>query len=63
MKKEVATVGDVKFPIGVKLAIIIGFIVLVSLGAVTILNSHFVGQDVKSQRKIKIFQSTQVMLA
>ncbi len=47
MKKEVATVGDVKFPIGVKLAIIIGFIVLVSLGAVTILNSHFVGQDVK----------------
>ena len=38
---------QVKFPIGIKLAIIIGFIVLVSLGSVTILNSHFVGQDVK----------------
>ena len=38
---------QVKFPIGVKLAIIIGFIVLVSLGSVTFLNSHFVGQDVK----------------
>ncbi len=37
----------VKFPIGVKLAIIIGFIVLVSLGAVTFLNSHFTGEDVK----------------
>ena len=38
---------QVKFPIGVKLAIIIGLIVLVSLGSVTFLNSHFVGQDVK----------------
>lgn len=37
----------VKFPIGVKLALIIGFIVLVSLGTVTYLNSHFVGEDVK----------------
>ena len=37
----------VKFPIGVKLAVIIGFIVLVSLGTVTYLNSHFVGEDVK----------------
>ena len=38
---------QVTFPIGVKLAIIIGFIVLVSLGLVTILNSHFIGQDVQ----------------
>ncbi len=38
---------QVKFPIGVKLAIIIGFIVLVSLGLVTFLNSHFIGQDVQ----------------
>lgn len=37
----------VKFPLGVKLAIIIGTIVLVSLGCVTFLNSHFIGQDVK----------------
>ena len=37
----------VKFPIGVKLALIIGFIVLISLGTVTYLNSHFVGEDVK----------------
>lgn len=38
---------QVKFPLGVKLAVIIGIIVLVSLGCVTILNSHFVGQDVR----------------
>lgn len=38
---------QVKFPLGVKLAVIIGLIVLVSLGCVTILNSHFVGQDVR----------------
>lgn len=38
---------QVKFPLGVKLAIIIGTIVLVSLGCVTFLNSHFIGQDVK----------------
>ena len=38
---------QVTFPIGVKLAIIIGFIVLVSLGSVTVLNSHFIGQDVQ----------------
>ena len=35
------------FPIGVKLAIIIGFIVLVSLSSVTFLNSYFVSQDVR----------------
>ncbi len=35
------------FPLGVKLAIIIGLIVLVSLGSVTILNSYFVSQDVR----------------
>lgn len=38
---------QVTFPIGVKLAIIIGFIVLVSLGSVTVLNSHFIGEDVQ----------------
>ncbi len=35
------------FPIGVKLAIIIGVIVLASLGTVTYLNSYFVSQDVR----------------
>ncbi len=35
------------FPIGVKLALIIGFIVLASLGTVTFLNSYFVSEDVK----------------
>ncbi len=35
------------FPIGVKLALIIGFIVLVSLGTVTFLNSYFVSEDVR----------------
>lgn len=39
--------AQVKFPLGVELAIIIGTIVLVSLGCVTFLNSHFIGQDVK----------------
>lgn len=39
--------AQVKFPLGVKLAIIIGTIVLISLGCVTFLNSHFIGQDVK----------------
>ena len=37
----------VKFPLGLKLAIIIGLIVLVSLMSVTFLNSYFVGEDVK----------------
>lgn len=37
----------VKFPLGVKLALIIGLIVLISLGTVTILNSHFIGKDVR----------------
>ena len=35
------------FPIGVKLALIIAFIVLASLGSVTFLNSYFVSQDVR----------------
>ena len=50
MKKsslQLGSVAQVKFPIGVKLAIIIGFIVLLSLGTVTVLNSHFTGEDVK----------------
>ena len=37
----------VKVPLGVKLAAIIGIIVLVSLGCVTVLNSYFIGQDVQ----------------
>ena len=37
----------VRFPLGVKLAFIIGFIVLVSLGLVTYLNSYFIGKDVR----------------
>ncbi|MGP1496714.1 MAG: adenylate/guanylate cyclase domain-containing protein [Treponema sp.] len=44
---QLGSVAQVKFPIGVKLAIIIGFIVLLSLGTVTVLNSHFTGEDVK----------------
>ena len=51
MKEESSTnqpkTYSVKFPIGVKLALIIGIIVLISLGSVTYLNSHFVGEDVK----------------
>lgn len=39
--------AQVKFPLGVKLAIIIGAIVLLSLGCVTFLNSHFIAQDVQ----------------
>ena len=39
--------GAVRFPIGIKLALIIGIVVLVSLGTVTVLNSYFIGQDVK----------------
>lgn len=46
-KKHTDIQAQVKFPLGVKLAIIIGTIVLVSLGCVTFLNSHFIGQDVK----------------
>ncbi len=46
-KKKTNLQAQVKFPLGVKLAIIIGAIVLVSLGCVTFLNSHFIGQDVQ----------------
>lgn len=35
------------FPLGVKLSIIIGFIVLTSLGTVTLLNSFFISKDIK----------------
>ncbi|MCM1321950.1 MAG: adenylate/guanylate cyclase domain-containing protein [Bacteroides sp.] len=35
------------FPIGVKLAIIIGGVVLISLGSVTFLSSYLMGQDVR----------------
>lgn len=47
MKKVGTGGGRLGFPIGVKLALIIGFIVLVSLGAVTLLNSYFVSRDVR----------------
>ena len=40
-------VKKVKFPLGVKLAIIIGLVVLISLGMVTFLNSYFSGRDVR----------------
>lgn len=46
VKKNVSGV-TVKVPIGVKLASVIGILVLASLGTVTVLNSHFIGQDVK----------------
>ena len=47
-KKEEREIKNQKnFPIGVKLALIIGFIVLASLGTVTFLNSYFVSQDVR----------------
>lgn len=45
--KRVSKKVKVRFPLGGKLAIIIGLIVLISLGTVTILNSYFVGQDVQ----------------
>ncbi len=42
------TEDDLKlFPLGVKLALIIGFIVLLSLSAVTFLTSFFISKDVK----------------
>ncbi len=44
-KSEVNKVRQ--FPLGVKLAIIIGCIVLISLGTVTFLNSYFVSRDVR----------------
>ncbi|MDE5898548.1 MAG: adenylate/guanylate cyclase domain-containing protein, partial [Treponemataceae bacterium] len=37
----------IRFPIGAKLAVIIGLVVLISLGTVTILNSYFIGEDVR----------------
>ena len=51
--KKIAKNSEIKnkkernFPIGVKLALIIGFIVLASLGTVTFLNSYFVSEDVR----------------
>ncbi len=47
LKKKNSVKSHVKFPLGVKLSLIIGIIVLVSLGSVTFLNSHFIGQDVR----------------
>ncbi|MBQ9494403.1 MAG: adenylate/guanylate cyclase domain-containing protein [Treponema sp.] len=47
MSKKVRDSNHVRFPLGVKLALIIGVLVLVSLGTVTLLNSYFVGQDVR----------------
>ena len=47
-KNKAVSAYVVKFPIGLKLALIIGFIVLISLGSITFLNSHFVGENVVS---------------
>ena len=44
---EIKNKKERNFPIGVKLALIIGFIVLASLGTVTFLNSYFVSEDVR----------------
>ena len=44
---EIKNTKERNFPIGVKLALIIGFIVLASLGTVTFLNSYFVSEDVR----------------
>ncbi|WP_407426227.1 hypothetical protein [Treponema sp.] len=46
-KNENKKVKQRQFPLGVKLAVIIGFIVLASLGTVTFLNSWFVSKDVR----------------
>lgn len=46
-KKLKKNIKEVRFPLGVKLAIIIGIVVLVSLGTVTYLNSYFIGEDVR----------------
>lgn len=46
-RKDTKSNLSVRFPLGAKLAIIIGFIVLVSLGLVTYLNSYFIGKDVR----------------
>ena len=35
------------FPIGVKLALIIGIIILISLSTVTVLNSWFISKDIR----------------
>ena len=45
-------VKKVKFLLGVKLAIIIGLVVLISLGTVTFLNSYFSGRDVRLTAEI-----------
>lgn len=45
MKKKVSK--EKNFPLGVKLALVIGLIVVVSLGTVTFLNSYFVSKDVR----------------
>ncbi|MBQ9239492.1 MAG: adenylate/guanylate cyclase domain-containing protein [Treponema sp.] len=47
MKQQKNQVIRVLFPIGLKLALIIGAIVLVSLSTVTFLNSYFVGKDIR----------------
>ncbi|MBP5576713.1 MAG: adenylate/guanylate cyclase domain-containing protein [Treponema sp.] len=46
-EQKTQIVKKVKFPLGVKLAIIIGLVVLISLGTVTFLNSYFSGRDVR----------------
>ncbi len=46
-KSKTKSAYKVSFPLGVKLAMIIGLIVLISLGSVTYLNSYFIGKDVR----------------
>lgn len=46
-KSDFSKVNKVKVPLGVKLAAIMGIIVLCSLLTVTFLNSYFIGQDVQ----------------
>ena len=45
-KNDSSKKGRVRFPLGVKLSIIIGVIVLASLLTVTVLNSYFIGKDI-----------------
>ena len=52
----------VKVPLGVKLAAIIGIIILVSLGCVTVLNSYFIGQDVQVTAENNNLPQTHVQL-
>ncbi|GHU77864.1 adenylate/guanylate cyclase domain-containing protein [Spirochaetia bacterium] len=47
MKKGQKTGARVKYPIGIKLVIIVAFILILSLGAITVLVSYMVSQDLR----------------